>query len=448
MTELRAAEVWRAVLGDLQLQVSQPVYDTWLRGTEAVSWTDDLLYVGVSTPFAIEWLERRMYQTIVTTARRVLGYSVDVRFQVGRDVSKEDGQPRLPQPTQSNGPPPPDPALGVLNSNYTFSRFVVGISNRLPDNAARAVAQAPGHTYNPLFIHSGVGLGKTHLLHAIAHTCASKGVSFRYATSEQFTNEFISSIRNRSTEEFRRKYRDTQVLLMDDIQFINGKEQTQEVFFHTFNELHNSNRQVVLTSDKPPGALSSLEDRLRSRFVWGLVAGIQPPDLETRMAILRRKAEQLKLSLQEEVVDLVARAVRYNVRELEGSLTRIVALSRLHNGPITTSLASQALADLLYEPSPGNMDPDSVVEEVARHYRVAAQDLSGATRRKSISRARHVAMYILRRDVGMKDTDIGRLLGGRAHSTVIAAVAKVESSISKDPQLQKDLLAIKEAILA
>ena len=446
MTELRASEVWKAVLGDLQLQVSRPVYDTWLRGTEAVSWTDDMLCVGVSTPFAIEWLERRMYQTIVATARRVLGYSVDVRFQVGRDGSHADGRP---QPLQSTNliDPPLGPALDVLNSNYTFSRFVVGTSNRLPDNAARAVAQAPGHTYNPLFIHSDVGLGKTHLLHAIAHTCASKGVSFRYVTCEQFTNEFIGSLRNRSTEEFRRKYRDTQVLLMDDIQFINGKEQTQDAFFHTFNELHNANRQVVLTSDKPPRALSSLEDRLRSRFVWGLVAGIQPPDMETRLAILRRKAEDLRLSLQEEVMELVARVVRRNVRELEGSLNRIVALSKLHNGPITTSLASQALADLLYEPSPGHMDPDSVVEEVARHYRVAAQDLSGTTRRKNIARARHVAMYILRRDAGMKDTDIGRMLGGRAHSTVIAAVGKIESSLGKDPQLQKDLLAIKEAIL-
>ncbi len=445
MTELRASEVWRAVLGDLQLQVPRPVYDTWLRGTAAVSWTDDVLYVTVPTPFALEWLERRMYPTIVAAARKVLGYSVDVRLQVGRDDPASEEQP--PAPGAPTGPSPSGARLHMLNSNYTFSRFVVGTSNRLPDTAARAVAESPGHTYNPLFIHSDVGLGKTHLLHAIAHTCASNGVSFRYATCEQFTNEFIGSIRNRTTDEFRSRYRDTQVLLIDDIQFIDGKEQTQDAFFHTFNELHNANRQVVLTSDKPPKALSSLEDRLRSRFVWGLVADIQPPDLETRMAILRRKAEELRLSLHEEVMELVARVVRRNVRELEGSLNRILALSRLHNGPVTTSLASQALADLLYEPSPGHMDPDAVVEEVARHYRVAAQDLAGTTRRKNIARARHVAMYILRRDAGMKDTDIGRLLGGRAHSTVIAAVAKVESSIGKDPQLQKDLLAIKEAIL-
>ena len=447
MTELHAAEVWRAVLGDLQLQVSRPVFETWLKDTEAISFSDDLLCVGVSTPFAIEWLERRMYQTIVATARRVLGHTVDVRFQVGGQTqSNGDGQPSLlPQTAQTNYPPRPAP--GVLNSNYTFSRFVVGTSNRLPDSAARAVAEAPGHTYNPLFIHSGVGLGKTHLLHAIAHTCVSRGLSYRYATTEQFTNEFIASIRNRSTEEFRHKYRNTQVLLIDDIQFINGKEQTQEVFFHTFNELHDSNRQVVLTSDRPPGALSSLEDRLRSRFVWGLVAGIQPPDLETRMAILRNKAAQLHLSLHEEVMELVARVVRRNVRELEGSLNRILALSRLHPGPITTSLASQALADLLYEPSPGTMDPDAVIEEVARYYRVTPQDLAGTTRRKHIARARHVAMYVLRHDVGMKDTDIGRAMGGRAHSTVIAAVAKLESILGNDPQLQKDLLAIKEAIL-
>ena len=404
-----------------------------------------MLYVGVPTPFAIEWLERRMYPAIVATARKVLGYSVDVRFQVGRAAPDGRGEGTGPPPV-SGGAAALVAARGALNSNYTFNRFVVGASNRLTDNAARAVAQAPGHTYNPLFIHAGVGLGKTHLLHAIAHTCVSKGVNFRYTTSEQFTNEFISSIRNRTTDEFRRKYRDTQVLLVDDIQFINGKEQTQEVFFHTFNELHNSNRQVVLTSDQPPGALSLLEDRLRSRFLWGLVADIRPPDLETRRTILRRKAEQLRLPIQEEVVDLVARMVRHNVRELEGSLNRIVALSKLHKSPVTMSLASQALADLLYEPSEA-MSPDSILEEVSRHYSVALQDLSGTARRRNIARARHVAMYILRRDAGMKDTDIGRLLGGRAHSTVSAAVAKMESSISKDPQLQKDLLTIKEAIL-
>ena len=446
MTELHAAEVWRAVLGDLQLQVTRPVYETWLRDTEAVSFSDDLLYVGVSTPFAIEWLERRMYQTVIATARRVVGHTVDVRFQVGPQPAPTGEGPRQVAPA-AHPDVPPRPAPGILNSHYTFSQFVVGTSNRLPDSAARAVAEAPGRTYNPLFIHSGVGLGKTHLLHAIAHTCVSRGLSFRYATTEQFTNEFIGSIKNRTTEEFRHKYRDPQVLLIDDIQFLNGKEQTQEVFFHTFNELHDSNRQVVLTSDRPPGTLSSLEDRLRSRFAWGLVAGIQPPDLETRTAIVRKKAEQMHLSLDEDIMELVAKVVRRNVRELEGSLNRILALSRLHGGPVTTSLASQALADLLYKPTPGTMDPDAVIEEVARYYRVTPQDLSGSTRRKHISRARHIAMYILRRDVGMKDTDIGRIMGNRAHSTVIAAVAKIESAILKDPQLQKDLLAVKEAVL-
>ena len=446
MTEFHAAEAWRAILGALQLQVTRPVYETWLKDTEAVSLSDNLLSVGVATPFAIEWLERRMYQSILATARRVLGQPVEVRFQVGRQPPPARVGPPGALPSDHPGPQP-RLTPGSLNARYTFSRFVVGSSNRLPDSAARAVVEAPGQTYNPLFIYSEVGLGKTHLLHAIAHTCVAKGLSFIYATSEQFTNEFIGSIRNRSTEEFRNKYRNTQVLLIDDIQFINGKEQTQEVFFHTFNELHDTNRQVVLTSDRPPRALNSLEDRLRSRFAWGLIADIQPPDLETRMAILQSKAAQLRLDLADEVMELLARVVRRNVRELEGSLNRIVALSKLHGGPITTSLASQALADLLYEPSGRTLVPEVVLEEVAQRYRVTTQDLAGTTRRKGVVRARHVAMYILRHEGGMKDTDIGRLMGNRAHSTVISAISKIKDTLANDAQLQQEILSIKEAIL-
>jgi chromosomal replication initiator protein len=334
----------------------------------------------------------------------------------------------------------------VLNAKYSFKSFVVGPSNRLGYSAAKAVADAPGQTYNPLFLYSGVGLGKTHLLHAIGHDCAEKGMSFAYVTSEKFTNEFIAAIGNRTTEEFRNKYRSVDVLLIDDIQFISGKEQTQEGFFHTFNDLHNSNRQVVLTSDRPPKAMALLEDRLRSRFEWGLIADIQPPDLETRMAILLAKARQLGVALGESIIEFVAKKVQKNVRELEGSLNRIVALSRLTEGPITLDMASQAVADFMPDMSRDSVDPDRIMEEVTRRFKVSNSDLVGTSRKKPIVRARHVAMYLLHEELGMKDTEIGRLLGGRDHSTIINAVGKVNYEINVDAHLRQDVLSIKEAI--
>ena len=448
MADIRAIDTWKAVLGDLQLQVDPSIYETWLKDTHGVSISDNLLAVEVVTPFAIEWLERRMYQRIQNTTQKVTGQALQVQFQV-RSAVLGDG-PDSSVLSATDDQRPAQRAIQAppykLNGKYNFSSFVVGPSNRLPYSAARAVAEAPGHSYNPLFIYSGVGLGKTHLLHAIGHTCVSEGLSFIYVTCEQFTNEFITAIRNRTTEEFRAKYRSVEVLLIDDIQFISGKEQTQEGFFHTFNDLHNSNRQIVLTSDRPPKSLSLLEDRLRSRFEWGLIADMQPPDLETRMAILRTKAEQMDLDLEDSITEFVAKKVQKNVRELEGSLNRIAALARLTASPITLALASQAIADFMPDLSRRSVDPERIMEEVTRRFRVNNDDLTGASRKKGIVRARHVAMYLLHEELGMKDTDIGRLLGDRDHSTIIKAVGKVNYEINEDAHLRQDVLDIKEAI--
>ena len=448
MADIRAIDTWKAVLGDLQLQVDPSIYETWLKDTHGVSISDNLLAVEVVTPFAIEWLERRMYQRIQITTQKVTGQALQVQFQV-RSAVPGDG-PDSSVLSATDDQRPAQRAIQAppykLNGKYNFSSFVVGPSNRLPYSAARAVAEAPGHSYNPLFIYSGVGLGKTHLLHAIGHTCVSEGLSFIYVTCEQFTNEFITAIRNRTTEEFRAKYRSVEVLLIDDIQFISGKEQTQEGFFHTFNDLHNSNRQIVLTSDRPPKSLSLLEDRLRSRFEWGLIADMQPPDLETRMAILRTKAEQMDLDLEDSITEFVAKKVQKNVRELEGSLNRIAALARLTASPITLALASQAIADFMPDLSRRSVDPERIMEEVTRRFRVNNDDLTGASRKKGIVRARHVAMYLLHEELGMKDTDIGRLLGDRDHSTIIKAVGKVNYEINEDAHLRQDVLDIKEAI--
>ena len=447
MADTRATDSWKAVLGELQLQVTRPTYETWLKDTEGLSITDDLFTVGVPTPFAIEWLEKRMYQLIQKTAQKVTGHPLEVQFQVVSTAPHDGGS----EPSAKDGKRPsvPSPQLSpshTLNGKYTFGSFVVGPSNRLSYSAAGAVAEAPGESYNPLFVYSGVGLGKTHLLHAISHTYASRGISFVYVTCEQFTNEFIAAIRSRTTEDFRTRYRSVEALLMDDIQFISGKEQTQEGFFHTFNDLHNSNRQVILTSDRPPKAMSLLEDRLRSRFEWGLIADIQPPDLETRMAILRTKSEQMGIALEDAIIEYVAKKVQKNVRELEGSLNRMAALARLTGSPITLELSSRAIEDFMPYQSHSSVDPDRILDEVTRRFRVSNDDLVGASRKKGIVRARHVAMYLLHEELGMKDTEIGRLLGGRDHSTIINAVGKVNYEINVDPHLRQDVLAIKEAI--
>ncbi len=440
MANVSALDIWRAVLGDLQVQVTKPIFETWLRDTHGHSITDDdLLTVIVPTPFAIEWLERRVFQKVQSTTSRVVGRPVDVRFQVGALALREESRngARAVPPVQTN-----------LNGRYSFSSFVVGPSNLLSYSAAMAVADAPGRSYNPLFMYSEVGLGKTHLLHAIGHSCVSRGLSCIYVTGEQFTNEFISAIRTRATEEFRARYRGTDVLLIDDIQFISGKEQTQEGFFHTLNELQNANRQVVVASDKPPRALPLLEDRLRSRFESGLIIDIQPPCLETRIAILHNKAAEMKVELDGNIVEYLASKIHHNVRELEGSLNRVAALGSLPDSAITLELASQAINGFLPDMARRTIVPESIMDEVTRRFGVSQTDLSGPSRKKAIVKARHVAMYLLREELTMSDTDIGRLLGGRSHSTVISALDKMGREVNIDPGLHQDVLAIKDSLFS
>jgi chromosomal replication initiator protein len=335
-----------------------------------------------------------------------------------------------------------------FNPRYTFASFVVGPSNQLAYCAANAVADSPGQAYNPLFIYSGVGLGKTHLLHAIGHLCAENGQSALYVTSEQFTNDFISAIRNRTTEEFRNRYRGVQVLLMDDVQFLSGKEQTHEGFFHTFNDLHTSGRQVVITSDRPPHELALLQDRMRSRFEWGLIADIEPPGLETRIAIVRLKAELLGVKLADDIIELMAKRVQNNVRELEGSLNRIVAYAQLMNVPITYESVAKILDSATSQPARENIDPASIISQVASHFQIEPQALMGRSRIKKISLARQVAMYLLIYELEMSPTQVGRMLGNRDHATVIHGAGKINGEIHEDSTVKQDVLAIKESIFS
>ena len=460
MSESSAREVWRAVLGDLQLQLPRPTFETWLRPTNGLTYDDYTFVVEAPSPFAVEWLERRMYHALQKTLRKISGREFELQLRVKTEsnfyavepaVGPTSANPGVVAPNRAAGDAPTAAPLFEMrsfNPKYSFETFVSGPSNRLALSASQAVAEAPGQAYNPLFLYSGAGLGKTHLLQAIGKTCANRGMSVLYVTSEQFTNEFITAIRNRTTEDFRRRYRSVQVLLIDDVQFLSGKEQTHEGFFHTFNDLHNSGNQVVISSDRPPRELALMEDRLRSRFEWGLIADIQPPDLETRMAILANKASQMKVALEDNVIELIAKRVQRNVRELEGSLNRMVAYSQLMNVNITLEMTLQVLNDMAPESTAQSIDPQRIFEQVAIFYALSVRDLMAKNRTKKVALARQVAMYLLIYELELSPTQVGRLLGGRDHSTVIHGAGKINGEVAENGQLRHEVLAIKEAIFA
>jgi chromosomal replication initiator protein DnaA len=334
-----------------------------------------------------------------------------------------------------------------LNARYTFSTFIVGSSNQLAHAASQAVAEAPGQAYNPLFLYGGVGLGKTHLLHAIGHKALQMGLTVLYVSSETFTNEIINAIRYRTQEEFRTKYRSVDVLLVDDIQFIAGKESTEEEFFHTFNTLYENSKQIVICSDRPPKAIVSLEERLRSRFEWGLIADIQPPDLETRVAILRTKADMLGRRVPDDVVTYLASQVHSNIRELEGSFNRLLAYSQLQNLPLTIETAKAALASIASDGRQRRVSVAEVLAAVADYYHIPTDVLQGKQRDKHIVVPRHVAMYLMRLETEASLLEIGQSLGGRDHSTVLHAYDKIAREMNENASLRKEVLAIRQQLL-
>ena len=453
MRSSSAREVWRAVLGDLQMQLPRPTFETWLKPTEGVADDGQSFIVEAPTPFAVEWLERRMFHALQRTLEKVAGRPLQLQLQVKSEGISYAVEPRYEE--RAELPPGVTPEANqplfefrALNPRYTFDTFVVGPSNRLAFSASQAVAETPGVAYNPLFLYSGAGLGKTHLLQAVGRTCALRGMSVLYVTSEQFTNEFISAIRTRTTEEFRKRYRSVQMLLVDDVQFLSGKEQTHEGFFHTFNDLHNSGNQVVVSSDRPPRELPLMEERLRSRFEWGLIADIQPPDLETRMAILASKADEMHVGLDDAVIELIAKRVQRNVRELEGSLNRMVAYAQLMSVDITLDTTERILNEVTQEQSRASIDPQRILAEVASYYGLAVEDLVARNRRRAVSVPRQVAMYLLIHEIGLPPTQVGRLLGGRDHSTVIHGAGKINGEMNEDISLRHDVQAIKEAIFS
>jgi chromosomal replication initiator protein len=545
---MNAKQIWQAALGELQVKVPGPSFQTWLKNTSMVAVeggeANKVAVIAVPSNFAKEWLENRFHKPISETLHNVLGYRVEVRFEVrtpqrgdqvralhaldGLAESQEEmrmvagdergalrlvgngssvmqpqgnGTPRqihsdreavkqqvgMPpngtnckitslmrnnnaaQPLPSNrggsgSAPVPVPGgkrsggvagwqfdmgleeASMLNPRYLFERFIVGKNNQLAHAASRAVSENPAGAYNPLFLYGGVGMGKTHLLHAIGHEVMRRhaGTKVLYVSSEKFTNDLINAIRDQRNDNFRNIYRSVDVLLIDDVQFIAGKESTQEEFFHTFNALHGANKQIVLCSDRPPKAMLTLEERLRSRFEWGLVADIQPPDLETRIAILRAKAEQATVAVPGDVVDFIARKVQSNIRELEGALNRIIAYAQLNSAPVSVDLAAASLSELGASSRRKPVNADRIVETVSSFFNLEPEDLKTGSRSREVLVPRQIAMYLMREEIEMPFIQIAAFFGKRDHTTAMHSYEKIENLVESDNQMRQDVLQVRQ----
>ncbi|HET9519876.1 MAG TPA: chromosomal replication initiator protein DnaA [Candidatus Limnocylindrales bacterium] len=456
-----AKQVWRAALGELQVSLSPANFETWLRDTQLVDVDDQRFRISVPNGFAKDWLETRYRSLISQTLARIVGYSVQVEFAVqgtGDVAPAEESDGATPietaapnrhvrvEPTRVGG----EGGATNINARYTFTNFIVGSANRLAHAASLSVAERPGHAYNPLFLYGGVGLGKTHLMHAIGNQVIAKFPRKRvvYATSEKFTNEFITSIQQGKIDDFRARYRRIDLLLIDDIQFIADKERTQEEFFHTFNAIHEDGKQIVLSSDRPPKAILTLEERLRSRFEWGLIADLTAPDLETRIAILRAKSEEGAVPITSDVIEFIARKVVSNIRELEGALNRIVAYASMGAMPISIELAQAVLSNVLYNPKKRQVTPERIAMAVADYYGVQMDALRGQKRDKAIVTPRQVAMFLMRQETDVSLLRIGAELGGRDHSTVLHACDKITRESAVNDELRREIAAVRELIYA
>ena len=491
------ASLWQAVLGRLQLEMPKEHFNTFLRPCVGQSWDGDCLVVAAASSFAVSWLELPLHLSMAQEALAgalgpdSLPKGAAIRYEAMPTVARSDAAVRgratvhavsappatgLESRRRQPAPVPDDYDLGrgggdgddhskirwaavnsaTCNPRYSFDNFIVGDSNRLAYQAARAIVDNRGSApagYNPLLLYAGSGLGKTHLLHAIGNAALRQERSVLYVTSEQFTNEFVSAATGqgngrRAMREFRDRYRGVGLLLLDDVQFLAGKEQTQESLFHTFNDLHQAGSQIVLTSDRPPQTISPLEDRLRSRFLWGLVADIQPPSLETRLAMLHAWADDRGTTVPDTVLDLIAQRVSHNVRQLQGAFNRVVAMAQLMNTPLTPETVSQQLDAIAGPDARAETTPEQLLQAVARHYRIADEQIRGRSRTAAVAEARQVTMYLLATELGMTPTDTGRALGGRNHSTVIHGVSKIRDAIATDDRLRHAVNAIKDALFA
>jgi chromosomal replication initiator protein len=447
---MNAEQAWQATVGQLQMEMSKAAFDTWVKSTELVAYDEDTFTIGVQNAYARDWLESRLTSKVTRLLTGIMNRPQITRFVVWQKDAPLPAAETHEEEDLSAAPANPAVVSNTtLNSRYTFDTFVVGPSNRMAHAACMAVAETADSThtsrsYNPLFLYGGVGMGKTHLLHAIGNAAQKKGLYVLYVSSEDFTNDLVEAIRNRSTAAFRERYRRADVLLVDDIQFIAGKESTQEEFFHTFNTLHGQEKQIIMSSDRPPKAMVTLEDRLRSRFEWGLTVDIQPPDMETRIAILRTKAERAGRQVPPEILDIIARQIQSNIRELEGALTRVLAYADLSGQTLTPDLVNTALADLL--PNRNTIEPEQIVNAVASAFGLTTERLLGRDRSREVALPRQIAMYLLREEINISLPQIGATLGGRDHTTVMYACEKVTDLIERDDRMRRQIIQIREQL--
>lgn len=440
------AHIWQSILAQLEMKLSRPSFDTWLKSTNLLSMDNDELVIVVPNEFAKDWLENRYNAIIKAKAYTVLNKNVTLKFIIAGEendylAQKNNKNKRSANAKSLNTLTNSNESLCTLNPKYVFETFIVGNGNRFAHAASLAVAEAIAKAYNPLFIYGGVGLGKTHLMHAIGHYVLKNQENCRvmYVSSEKFTNELINSIKDDKTVEFRNKYRTIDVLLIDDIQFLAGKERTQEEFFHTFNALHEADKQIIISSDRPPKDIPTLEDRLRSRFEWGLITDIQPPDLETRIAILRKKSDLENINVPDEVLVYIANKIQSNIRELEGALIRVIAYSSLSNRDINMDLCIEALKDIIPSSLPKVITVNLIKTVVAEHFNLKLEDFKARKRTRSVAFPRQIAMYLCRELTDLSLPKIGDEFGGRDHTTVIHACDKIATNSKKDPQLEATL---------
>jgi chromosomal replication initiator protein len=445
-------DLWSRSLLDLQEHLTGPAQRAWLDDTHPVGFSQDTVVLAAPHSFAREQLDSRYAGVLRDALTRAAGRPLEVVVTVRPDGAS-------PAPADAVIAPQPDPVPAPredggperfarggdrgseLNDKYTFDRFVIGASNRFAHAASFAVAEAPAKAYNPLFIYGGAGLGKTHLLQAIGHYAMSlyPGIQVRYVTSEQFTNEFIDAISNGRQVPFQRRYRDVDVLLIDDIQFLESKERTQEEFFHTFNALHNAEKQIVISSDRPPKQIGQLEERLRTRFEWGLITDIQPPDLETRLAILRKKAAAENLPVPDDVLELIASRISSNIREIEGALIRVTAFASLQRTEVTLQLAQVVLKDLFPGNESSEIGVSLIMSETANYFGLTIEDLCSTSRTRQLVTARQIAMYLTRELTDLSLPKIGAAFGGRDHTTVIHANNKIAALMQERPAIYQQL---------
>lgn len=442
--------LWEKTLNIIKGELTEVSFNTWIKSCEPISISSNTIKISVPNSFTQDILEKRYKDLVINSIEAACSKLYKIEFLIGSEIQENEEQDVKAKANikDTMAVTVNDEMSSTLNPKYTFDSFVIGNSNRFAHAASLAVAESPAKAYNPLFIYGGVGLGKTHLMHAIGHYVLQNNGNAKvvYVSSEKFTNELINAIKDDKNEEFRTKYRSVDILLIDDIQFIAGKERTQEEFFHTFNALHDANKQIILSSDRPPKEIPTLEDRLRSRFEWGLIADIQAPDFETRMAILKKKADVEKLNVPNEVMVYIATKIKSNIRELEGALIRIVAYSSLTNRDITVDLATEALKDIISNKQNKNITIDLIQDVVATYFNLRVDDLKSQRRTRNVAYPRQIAMYLSRKLTDMSLPKIGEEFGGRDHTTVIHAYEKISESLNKDESLQHTINDITKKI--